>query len=78
MGFNLQRLRFERLSRKIPQEKVAEALNITRSAYNKKENGNNKISVEELSIILDTLDIPQHEVVNFFTPNVPEREQMKV
>lgn len=75
MKFNLQRLRYERLSRKISQEKMAEALNINRSSYHKKENGDIKISVEEFGIILDTLDIPQSEIVNFFTFIVPEREQ---
>lgn len=76
MNFNLQKLRYERLSRKITQEHMAQALGITRGTYHKKENGNIKISVEEFSIILKTLGIPYEEVGNFFTYNVPEREQL--
>lgn len=75
MKFNLQKLRYERLSRQISQQDVASALNISRSSYHKKETGKIKISVEELGIILDTLGIPESEVVNFFDRNVPEREQ---
>jgi len=75
MRFNLQKLRYERLSRNISQEKVASALNISRSSYHKKENGKIKISVEEFGVILDTLGIPETEIINFFTINVPEREQ---
>ncbi|SDJ09159.1 Helix-turn-helix [Paenibacillus naphthalenovorans] len=75
MKFNLQKLRYERMSRQISQEKVASALNISRSSYHKKETGRIKISVNEFGIILDTLGIPEVEIINFFTQNVPEREQ---
>lgn len=75
MKFNLQRLRFERLSRKISQEEVAKALGVNRSSYHKKENGDIKISVNEFAIILDVLKIPDEEAMNFFTRKVPEREQ---
>lgn len=75
MGFNLQRLRYERLSRKISQEKMAAALKINRSSYHKKENGDIKISVEEFTTIIETLGIPENEVLNFFNFNVPKREQ---
>lgn len=76
MQFNLQKLRYERLSRKISQETMAKALGITRGTYHKKENGDIKISVEEFSIILNTLGIPHEEAGNFFTVNVPVREQI--
>lgn len=66
MRFNLQRLRYERLSRKVPQDAIASALNINRSSYHKKENGKIKISVEEFAVILDVLKIPQTEAGNFF------------
>lgn len=75
MRFNLQKLRYERLSRQISQEEVAKALNISRSSYHKKETGKIKISVEEFGIILDVLGIPESEIVNFFTPDVPIRER---
>jgi len=75
MKFNLQRLRFERMSRLIPQEKVAEALGISRSYYHKKETGKAKMTIEEFGIIIDVLGIPKNEIINFFTTDVPEREQ---
>jgi len=55
------------MSRLIPQEVVASALNISRSYYHKKETGKAKITVEEFGKILDVLGIPEHEIVNFFT-----------
>lgn len=76
MKFNLQRLRYERLSRKVSQEEIAHALNINRTSYYKKENGDIKISVEEFAKILDVLGIPQTAAGNFFDQNVPEREQV--
>lgn len=77
MTFNLQKLRYERLSRKISQEEVAKALGINRTSYYKKENGDIKISVEEFSVILTVLGIPHSEAGNFFTRNVPVRERKK-
>ena len=76
MHFDLQRLRYERMSRKISQEKVADALGVKRSTYHKKENGLIKIGVEEFGIILDVLKIPHEELGIFFTTKVPEREQI--
>lgn len=75
MEFNLQKLRYERLSRQISQEEIASALNISRSSYHKKETGKIKISVNEFGIILDKFGIPKSEIINFFTQKVPEREQ---
>lgn len=75
MDFNLQKLRYERMSRKISQEKMAEVLGVTRTTYYKKENGDIKISVEEFSKILDALDIPKKDAGIFFTHKVPECQQ---
>lgn len=75
MRFNLQMLRYERLSRKVSQDAVAKVLDINRSSYNKKENGSAKISVEEFAAILTTLGIPHSEAGKFFAQSVPEREQ---
>lgn len=75
MKFNLQKLRYERMSRKISQDEMAEALNLKRSSYAKRESGNVKISVEEFIVIINKLGIPENEVINFFTFNVPERER---
>ncbi|MFD2638358.1 helix-turn-helix domain-containing protein [Piscibacillus salipiscarius] len=70
-------MRYERLSRKISQEKIADALGITRATYHKKENGIIKISVEEFSVILTILNIPHSEAGIFFERIVPERELTK-
>lgn len=66
MNFNLQMLRYERMSRKVSQDDIAKALDINRSSYHKKENGNIKISVEEFAGILTVLDIPHSEAGKFF------------
>lgn len=74
MNFNLQRLKFERLSRNISQQEMAKALGISRNAYYKKESGRIKITVEEFSVIMDKLGIPSKNAGIFFTFDVPERE----
>lgn len=75
MKFNLQKLRYERLSRQISQEEVAAALNISRSYYHKKETGKAKMTVEEFGKVIEFLGIPESEIINFFTRIVPERER---
>lgn len=75
MRFNLQKLRYERLSRQISQEEMASALNISRSYYHKKETGKAKMTVDEFGKAVEVLGIPESEIINFFTLNVPEREQ---
>jgi transcriptional regulator with XRE-family HTH domain len=75
VNFDLQRLRFERLSRRVSQEEMAKALGVTRPTYYKKESGQIKISVDEFATILDTLGIPHQEAGNFFKRFVPKREQ---
>lgn len=75
MNFNLQKLRYERMSRRITQEEMARELGVTRSSYIKRENGSVKISVEEFSLIIKRLDIPSEDVAIFFTNDVPIREQ---
>jgi len=72
--FNLQRLKFERLSRNISAEKVGKALGISANAYYKKESGMNNISVEEFGVILKALGIPERNAGIFFTFNVPDWE----
>lgn len=74
MKFNLQKLRFERMSRLISQEQVASALGISRSYYHKKETGKAKMTVDEFGLVVDVLGIPKSEVVNFFSQNVTERK----
>lgn len=74
MKFNLQKLRYERLSRKVTQEKMANAIGVTRPTYHKKENGDIKISVEEFYTFLEVMGIPLNEAGNFFKQDVPKRE----
>ncbi|HLR92343.1 MAG TPA: helix-turn-helix transcriptional regulator [Atopostipes sp.] len=76
MEFNLQKLRYERMSRRITQQEMADALGLNRSSYVKRESGDVKISVDEFSIILNRLGIPESEVANFFIHNVPIRERI--
>lgn len=73
--FNLQRLKYERLSRNISAEKIGESLGISANAYYRKESGERNISVEEFGVILKTLNIPERNAGIFFTFNVPDWEQ---
>ena len=76
MTFNFQKLRYERMSRKISQEKMAKLLGMNHTSYWKRENGKVPISVEEFIKMLEVMGIPQSEAGNFFTDNVANREQM--
>ncbi|WP_150284130.1 helix-turn-helix transcriptional regulator [Rummeliibacillus sp. TYF-LIM-RU47] len=78
MDFNLQKLRYERLSRKISQEEMAKAIGVTRTTYYKKENGDIRITVDEFSKLLETMGISKNEAGLFFTRNVPIREQKAI
>lgn len=75
MDFNLQKLRYERMSRQVSQEEVASALNISRSYYHKKETGKAKMTVDEFAKVVEILGIPESEIIYFFTRKVPVREQ---
>lgn len=66
--FNLQRLRFERMSRKCQVDELSAALGISRNAYYKKERGETNITVNELCIILTTLRMPHQEIHYLFIP----------
>lgn len=78
MRFDLQKLRFERMSRLISQEEVASALGISRSYYHKKETGKAKMTVDEFAKVIEVLAIPKSEIVNFFNRNVTERKRNAV
>lgn len=71
MCFNLQRLRYERLSRKVTQEKIAEALGVQRSTYHKKENGKIRLDVDEFAVVLRVLGIPEKEAGIFLLLKFP-------
>lgn len=75
MVFNLQKLRYERMSRKFSQEDMAEKIGMSRTSYWKRENGTVPITIDEFIKILNALDIPESESINFFTHNVDNREQ---
>lgn len=75
MTFNFQKLRYERMSRKISQEKMAKLLGMNHTSYWKRENGKVSISVEEFIKMLEVMGIPQNEASNFFTNNVPDWQQ---
>lgn len=66
--FNLQRLRFERMSRKFPVAEMSELLGISANAYYKKERGATNITVDELCTILTALRIPRSDIHLLFTP----------
>lgn len=76
MTFSFQKLRYERMSRKISQERMAKMLGMNHTSYWKRENGKVQISVEEFIKILEVMGIPQSEAGNFFTNSVPEWQQI--
>lgn len=76
MTFNFQKLRYERMSRKISQEEMAKLLGMNHTSYWKRENGKVAISVEEFIKMLEVMGIPQSEAGNFFTDKVANREQI--
>lgn len=64
--FNLQKLKYERLSRKISQREVGESLGISTNAYSRKEAGTTNITVEEIPIIFGTIGIEMEDVAEFY------------
>lgn len=63
MNIVLNTIRLTRLENKLSQEYVASKLNFTQSYYVKMENGEADISVRNLLLLLDILEI---EPVDFF------------
>lgn len=68
--FNLNRLKAERIARGLTVKEMAEKLNMQPSTYSKKENGKIRVNVEDLSAILNVLEIPEKECGIFFTKKV--------
>ncbi len=64
--FNLQKLKYERLSRNISQREVGEALGISTNAYSRKEAGTTNVTIEELPIILEAIGIEMKDVAEFY------------
>lgn len=75
MTFNLQRLRYERMSRKVSQERMAKKLGMNITSYWKRENGHVPITINEFIKILEVLNIPESETLSFFTHNVDDWER---
>ncbi|WP_067730179.1 helix-turn-helix domain-containing protein [Oceanobacillus damuensis] len=71
MGFNLRRLKYERMSRNISQEEMAKCLGMNHTSYWKRENGRVPISVNEFIKILKVLDIPEYEIQIFLHKELP-------
>lgn len=67
MGFNLNRLRAERVAKGYNQLDFAHKLGMSREAYARRENGLAQISVEEFSKILDALGYGPEKISLFFT-----------
>lgn len=63
MNIVLNTIRLTRLEKKLSQEYVASKLNFTQSYYAKMENGEADISLRNLLLLLDILEI---EPVDFF------------
>lgn len=55
--FNLKELKYQRQRRELTQKEMGEALGISASTYNQKEKGVINITVEELNIISEKLNI---------------------
>lgn len=77
MAFNLRRLKAERVASGYTQGQFADKINMSRSAYVKREDGFTKISVEDLSKILKGLGYGPEKVSIFFEDGVRKREQNK-
>ncbi len=70
MEFNLQELKYQRLRKNLTQKDVADILGISAGTYNQKEKGKIKISVKELQLIANVLDIKDINI--FFIYKIPE------
>ena len=57
LEFNYNRLKGERIAKGFTIQDMADALEITNSAYSKKENGKRAITIEELAQISNKLGI---------------------
>lgn len=55
--FNLKELKYQRQRKELTQKEMGAALGISASTYNQKENGIINITVEELNVILEKLNI---------------------
>lgn len=68
--FNRNRVKAERIARGLSVNEMAEKLGVHAGTYSKKENGKLRITVEDLSKILNVLNIPEKDCGIFFTKKV--------
>lgn len=70
--FNRNRVKAERIARGLSVKEMAGKLDIHAGTYSKKENGKLRITVEDLSKILNVLNIPEKDCGIFFTKSVAD------
>ena len=75
--FNRNRVKAERIARGYTVHEMAEKLNVSSGTYSKKETGKLRINVEDLSDILNVLEIPERDCGIFFTKQVGKMETEK-
>ncbi len=75
MKFDLNRLRAERIAKGLTQAQLAKAIDISKNAYWRKENGQRNFSMEEFLRILEVLGFSKNNVSLFFKQDVDKREQ---
>lgn len=75
--FNRNRVKAERIARGLSVKEMASKLDIHAGTYSKKENGKLRITVEDLSKILNVLNIPEKDCGIFFTKNVAKTATSK-
>lgn len=74
MNVILNTIRLTRLEKKLSQEYVASKLNFTQSYYAKMENGEADISLRNLMLLLDILEI---DPIDFFKDVKRKRKNQK-
>lgn len=75
--FNRHRVKAERVARNITVSEMADKLSMHPATYSKKENGKLRITVEDLSLILNVLDMSEAECGIFFTRQVDKMETLE-
>lgn len=66
MKFNHSMLKCERVYRKKTQTEMGKVLGVGRETYNRKENGKHGITVEELGMLLEYLQVPTSDYGKYF------------
>lgn len=75
LKLNLKRLRAERIAKGWDQAKFAHKLGMSRTSYNKRENGLVNISIGELAKMMSILGFNKDNISIFFTQGVPNKKQ---